>query len=244
MTRSREQTEQGFDFVLDVWQRRRWLALAVFAGAFSGVASLALSLPDLYRATTTVMVERQQVSEAFVRPMVTSELETRIQTIHKQVMSRARLSDIITRLNLYPELKGRVPMEGIAERMRTSIARALTSSVPMSAKRKRRSKRPSANRSSVIVPRTFRSDGPSRGPTRSSPRRDSRTTPASIRFTTTVTDNRTRCGFHTRSGGAAPRASPSSRSGPHGSWAPTCRLVEGGCSGFFPMLCSAAQSAA
>ena len=41
MTRSREQTEQGFDFVLDIWQRRRWLALAVFAGAFSGVASLA-----------------------------------------------------------------------------------------------------------------------------------------------------------------------------------------------------------
>jgi len=126
MTRSREQTEQGFDFVLDVWQRRRWLALAVFAGAFSGVASLALSLPDLYRATTTVMVERQQVSEAFVRPMVTSELETRIQTIHKQVMSRARLSDIITRLNLYPELKGRVPMEGIAERMRRDVDFSLT----------------------------------------------------------------------------------------------------------------------
>jgi len=126
MTRSREQTEQGFDFVLDVWQRRKWLALAVFAAAFSGIASLALSLPNLYRATATVMVERQQVSEAFVRPTVTSELETRIQTIHKQVMSRARLSEVITRLDLYPELKGRVPMEAIAERMRRDVDFSMT----------------------------------------------------------------------------------------------------------------------
>src|SRR5689334_12782841 len=118
MTRSREQTEPGFDFVLDVWQRRKWIALVVFSAAFSGIASLALSLPDIYRATATVMVERQQVSEAFVRPTVTSELETRIQTIHKQVMSRARLSEVITRLDLYPEMKGKVPMDAVVERLR------------------------------------------------------------------------------------------------------------------------------
>lgn len=126
MTRSREQTEPGFDFVLDVWQRRKWIALVVFSAAFSGIASLALSLPDIYRATATVMVERQQVSEAFVRPTVTSELETRIQTIHKQVMSRARLSEVITRLDLYPEMKGKVPMDAVVERLRHDVDFSLT----------------------------------------------------------------------------------------------------------------------
>jgi polysaccharide chain length determinant protein (PEP-CTERM system associated) len=126
MTRSREQTEHGFDFVLDVWQRRKWIALVVFSAVFSGIASLALSLPDIYRATTTVMVERQQVSEAFVRPTVTSELETRIQTIHKQVMSRERLSEVITRLDLYPELKGHAPIDAIVERMRRDVDFSLT----------------------------------------------------------------------------------------------------------------------
>jgi polysaccharide chain length determinant protein (PEP-CTERM system associated) len=126
MTRSREQTEHGFDFVLDVWQRRKWIALIVFSAAFAGVASLALSLPDIYRATATAMVERQQVSESFVRPTMTSELETRIQTIHKQVMSRARLSEVISRLNLYPELKGLVPMDAIVERMRRDVDFSLT----------------------------------------------------------------------------------------------------------------------
>jgi len=117
----REQNDRGFDFVLDIWQRRKWLALLVFIGAFAGAASLAMSLPNLYRATATVLVERQQVSEAFVRPSVTAELETRIQTIHKEVMSRARLADIITRLGLYPEMRGRVPVDAIVDRMRRDI---------------------------------------------------------------------------------------------------------------------------
>src|SRR4029450_6135924 len=109
MPRPHDPPEVGFDFVLDVWQRRKWLALIAFSAGFAGIASLALSLPDIHRASATVMVERQQVSETFVRPTVTSELETRIQTIHKQVMSRARLTELITRLGLYPQLHGRVP---------------------------------------------------------------------------------------------------------------------------------------
>ena len=63
-----------------------------FLAVFAGVVTLVLSLPNVYRATATAIVERQQVSEAFVRPSVTTELETRIQTIHKQVTSRARLT--------------------------------------------------------------------------------------------------------------------------------------------------------
>src|SRR3954467_12224267 len=106
MARSHEQTDLGFDFVLDVWQRRKWLALIAFSAGFAAVASLALSLPNIYRASATVMVERQQVSETFVRPPVATTQETRIQTIHKQVMARARLSDVITRLGLSPELRG------------------------------------------------------------------------------------------------------------------------------------------
>jgi len=121
MPRSREHTDPGFDFVLDVWQRRKWLALIAFSAGFAGIASLALSLPNIYRASATAMVERQQVSETFVRPTVTSELETRIQTIHKEVMSRARLTEVITRLGLYPELRGQVPMDAIVERMRHDV---------------------------------------------------------------------------------------------------------------------------
>lgn len=101
MSRSTDHDSNGFgvDFVLDVWKRRKWLAIVVFVAALAGAATLTLSLPPLYRATATVLVERQQVSEAFVRPSVTTELETRIQTIHKHVTSRARLADVVTRFD-------------------------------------------------------------------------------------------------------------------------------------------------
>lgn len=110
----------GYDFALAVWKRRKWLAMMTFVAVFAGVVSLALSLPNVYRASATAIVERQ-VSETLVKPSVTTELETRIQTIHKQVTSRSRLSEVIRRFGLYPELKGHVPIEGIVERMRRDI---------------------------------------------------------------------------------------------------------------------------
>jgi polysaccharide biosynthesis transport protein len=97
------------------------VAVFVFTAAFAATITATASLPDLYRASATVLVDRQEVSEAFVRPSVTAELETRIQTIHQRVTSRARLTDLINRLGLYPELRGVVPIEVIVERMRRDI---------------------------------------------------------------------------------------------------------------------------
>lgn len=122
----------GVDFALEVWQRRKWVAILVFVAAFAGAATLVVSLPSLYRASATVLVERQQVSEAFVRPSVTTELETRIQTIHKQVTSRARLTEVITRFNLYPDMRGDAPMEAIVNRLRRDIGFSLNGVEQMS----------------------------------------------------------------------------------------------------------------
>ena len=112
---------QNLDVALEAWSRRKWLALLVFAAVCGPAATIALSLPDLYRATATVLVERQQVSEAFVRPSVTVEPETRLQTIREDVMSRTRLTDVIRRLDLYPELRSKVPIEALVARMRREI---------------------------------------------------------------------------------------------------------------------------
>jgi len=89
------------DAVLDVWRRRKWIGIVVFIVVFAAALAAVVSLPNLYRASATVLVERPRVSEAFVRQSVTTELETRIQTIHREIMSRTRLSDVISKLNLY-----------------------------------------------------------------------------------------------------------------------------------------------
>jgi len=118
--RSSEHVERGpgLEYLLELWHRRKWVAGLVFAAVFAGAVSTALSLPDLYRASATVFVQKQQVSEAFVTSSVTAELETRIEAIRQQVMSRARLMDVICRLDLYPDLRATWPDDALVERMR------------------------------------------------------------------------------------------------------------------------------
>jgi polysaccharide chain length determinant protein (PEP-CTERM system associated) len=127
MPRHRDQSESTLDYesAVAVWHRRRRLAVLVSCAVLTGAVSLAGALPDVYRATATVLVERQQVSEAFVRPSVTAELETRIQTIHRQIMSRERLTKLMTALDLYPDLRRDTPTAALVERMRDDVKLSL-----------------------------------------------------------------------------------------------------------------------
>jgi len=109
------------DLALAAWSRRKWIALLVFAAVAGAAHSIAKSLPNLYRATATVLVERQQVSEAFVRPSVTTELEMRLQTIRERVMSRTQLAELITRFDLYGDARRKTPMDALVAKMRRDV---------------------------------------------------------------------------------------------------------------------------
>src|SRR5207249_505439 len=94
----RAQKSSAFELMPEVWGRRKWLAVAVFAVVFAAVGGLAAFLPNVYRSTATVLVERHQVPETFVRSSITGELETRLQTISQEILSRARLAEQEARL--------------------------------------------------------------------------------------------------------------------------------------------------
>src|SRR6266446_9116817 len=111
----------GVELATAVWCRRKWLAILTFAAPFSVAVGGVTSLPNIYQATATVLVDRQQVPETFVQPTVTSALETRLQTISQEILSRSRLDALITRFGLYPDLKKRVSAEEVIERMREDI---------------------------------------------------------------------------------------------------------------------------
>jgi polysaccharide chain length determinant protein (PEP-CTERM system associated) len=103
------------------WGRRKWLAVLVFAAPFIAAVSMIFSLPTFYRSTALVLVERQQVPEAFVPSTVTSELESRLHTISQEILSRSRLEALITRFGLYPSLRKQLSNEEVVERMRKDV---------------------------------------------------------------------------------------------------------------------------
>src|SRR5437867_259803 len=91
----------SFDALQEVWSRRKWPAIASLAATFTAATAVSLTLPDIYRSTATVLVKREHVSEAMVKPSITGELETRLRTIGQEILSRSRLMDLIDRYRLY-----------------------------------------------------------------------------------------------------------------------------------------------
>lgn len=115
------QKHDGLRALLEVGRRRKWVALTAFVVPLTAALSLAVFLPDIYRATATVLVGRQQVSETFVKSSVTSELETRLPTISQEILSRSRLQDMVEHFNLYPGFRERASSEEVITRMRRDI---------------------------------------------------------------------------------------------------------------------------
>jgi uncharacterized protein involved in exopolysaccharide biosynthesis len=68
---------------LDIARRRKVLAISVFAAAMAAAVSFAMYLPDLYKATAVVLIDRP-VAESFVRPAVAGELESRLHVIKQK----------------------------------------------------------------------------------------------------------------------------------------------------------------
>ena len=114
-----KKTSEQLERIWAIWSRRKWLAILVFALPFAAATGAILSLPNLYRSTATILVERQQVPEAFVRSTVTSEIETRLQAISQEILSRSRLEGLISRFGLYADRQASA--EALVAQMRRDI---------------------------------------------------------------------------------------------------------------------------
>src|SRR5688572_3010224 len=105
---------------IDILRRRRILAAVIFTTVVASAVSFARYLPDLYKASALVLVERP-VSESFVRTAVSGELESRLHVIKQEILSRDRLTALVERFNLYPEMRQRTSMEDVLNQMRLDV---------------------------------------------------------------------------------------------------------------------------
>lgn len=101
--------------------RRKWYILIPLVVCALGSYGVYKYLPKFYRATTLILVQPQRVPEAYVRPTVTETVASRLNTISQEILSRTRLEQVIHEFNLFPDIRGKVPMEGLVEMMRRAI---------------------------------------------------------------------------------------------------------------------------
>jgi succinoglycan biosynthesis transport protein ExoP len=101
--------------------RYKWLVLVGSLVLTVVFTILIARLPNVYQATTTILVDPQQIPEKYVSPAVSSDPGDRLNILTQQVLSRTRLQEIVDELNPYPDLRGRVSPEELIDVMRHDI---------------------------------------------------------------------------------------------------------------------------
>jgi polysaccharide chain length determinant protein (PEP-CTERM system associated) len=102
-------------------RRRRTLALLPFLFVLTAAVSLAVFLPSLWTARATILVNRQQIPEAYVKSTVGGDLEARLLTLSQEILSSPKLAEIVEAHGLYPRLRRTGGMEAAVDRMRRDI---------------------------------------------------------------------------------------------------------------------------
>jgi polysaccharide chain length determinant protein (PEP-CTERM system associated) len=109
---------------INILKRRKWSLILPALIVILIAVVVALALPSIYMSTSTILIEEQDIPADFVMTTVTSYVEQRLQSINQRIMSYTRLSEIIQRFNLYPELKDNLTAEQIVDKMKEDTALA------------------------------------------------------------------------------------------------------------------------
>jgi polysaccharide chain length determinant protein (PEP-CTERM system associated) len=115
--------------IIEIILRRRWLImlpclLSLLVGLY-----LAVTLPRIYTAETLILVQPPKVPTDYIRSTVPIGIESRINTISQQIMSRTNLEKIIRQFNLFSGPRNRnLFMEEKIEKLRDRISVGVTSS--------------------------------------------------------------------------------------------------------------------
>ena len=103
-----------------ILRRRALVATVAFTTVLAAAIAFAVYLPDLYTASATVTIERP-LPDGVIRPTVSNELESRLYQIRQEVLSRERLTGLIKRFDLYPDLRKKTGFEDVLTQARDDI---------------------------------------------------------------------------------------------------------------------------
>jgi len=116
-------SSQEFDMsrILNTIYRRKDAASAVFLVIAALTVYLAVSLPDVYRSTTLVLITPQKLPSTYVASTVTQNIEQRVRTVAQQILGRTSLEKIVREFNLFPSAGSDAKIEERVEQMRKKI---------------------------------------------------------------------------------------------------------------------------
>ena len=97
--------EQSFELakIEGIIKRRRWWLIVPFIIVAASVAIVAMLLPDIYKSSSTIMIQNASIPDKLVAPTVTSYADQRIKSIAQEVNSRAKILALVQKYDLLPQ---------------------------------------------------------------------------------------------------------------------------------------------
>ena len=91
--------------IIEIILRRRWWIIIPFGLSIIVGIILAFALPRYYKAETLILIRPPKVPGNYIQSMVTMDLDTRLDTFSRQILSRSNLERIMKDFNMYTEPK-------------------------------------------------------------------------------------------------------------------------------------------
>ena len=108
-------------YLIEVLRRRLWYMVVPFFLVSMATIVYCINAPKVYKSSTLILVQPQEVPSDYVQPTVTSDARYRLNTLQEQVLSRPRLEEIIKKYDLYQEIRSMGTMYDAVESMRQHV---------------------------------------------------------------------------------------------------------------------------
>lgn len=129
---------------LQIFRRRKWLIITIAGLAIAIAIAAAFLLPSTYQSVATILIEEPGVSDDLTKAANGGFAEQRLQLIQQRVMTTAKLIGVIEKLDLYQEARLTVPLNVLAENMRSQISLRVVGAESIEAKADRSPKKTTA----------------------------------------------------------------------------------------------------
>lgn len=101
--------------------RQRWWILLITSVAAFGTVAAVYRIPNKYMSEATLIVVPQQIPSRYVTPTTETNIADSLQAMTQDVLSRARLLELIDQFGLYPNERKRLAPEEVIDLMRNYI---------------------------------------------------------------------------------------------------------------------------
>ena len=120
-TQQGNQNNAGVQHWLGVARRRHLHFLVPLFFGWLAVWAASWVLPPQFKSSTLILVEQPTMPKDYVVPNVNDNLQERLQSITQQILSRSRLLQIISEVNLYAKNRSALSPDELVDQMRKDI---------------------------------------------------------------------------------------------------------------------------